>query len=84
MNEIWWGWSWILMSVNLTAMILAGRKLWQAWLVGVAAEMMWVAYGYFTQQWGFSFFGFIFGAVYLRNAYKWRAQKKDHDGRVVV
>jgi hypothetical protein len=52
--------------------------------VGVAAECMWIAYGYATQQWGFSFFGFIFGAVYLRNAYKWRAQKKDHDGRVVV
>ena len=52
MNEIWWGWSWILMSINLTAMILAGRKLWQAWLVGVAAEMMWIAYGYATEQWG--------------------------------
>ena len=84
MNEIAWYWSWILMSANLTAMILAGRKIWQAWLVGVAAEVMWIAYGYFTQQWGFAFFGFIFAAVYLRNAYRWRKQDKEHDGSVVV
>ena len=82
--NVWWGWSWILMSMNLTAMILAGRKIWQAWLVGVAAEVMWVVYGYFTQQWGFAFFGFIFAAVYLRNAYRWRKQDKERDGSVVV
>ena len=72
------------MSANLTAMILAGRKLWYAWLVGTGAEIMWIGYGYATQQRGFAFFGFIFATVYLRNAYKWRAQQKDHDGRVVV
>ena len=38
----------------------------------------------FTQQWGFAFFGFIFAAVYLRNAYRWRKQDKEHDGSVVV
>ena len=84
MNEIAWYWSWILMSMNLAAMILAGRKLWWSWLVGVAAEIMWVAYGYLTQQWGFAFFGFIFAAVYLRNAHKWRTVHKNHDGQVVV
>ena len=36
--NVWWGWSYPL-SMNLTAMILAGRKIWQAWLVGVAAEI---------------------------------------------
>ena len=72
------------MSANLTAMILAGRKLWYAWLIGVGAEMMWIAYGYATAQWGFAFFGFIFGAVYLRNAHKWRTIHKEHDGQVVV
>jgi len=72
------------MSANLTAMILAGRKLWWAWLVGVGAEVMWVFYGYFTAQWGFAFFGFIFASVYLRNAYKWKNVKKDHDGKVIV
>ena len=72
------------MSVNLTAMVLAGRKLWWAWLVGVAAECMWLAYGYTTEQWGFAFFAMIFGAVYLRNAYKWKTIKKQHDGQVVM
>lgn len=84
MNEIAWYWSWILMSVNLSAMILAGRKLWWAWLVGVSAECMWLAYGWQTQQWGFSFFALIFGAVYLRNAYKWKTIQRQHDGRVVL
>ena len=67
-----WYWSWILMSVNLTAMVLAGRRLWWAWLVAVAAECLWLVYGYATQQWGFSVFALVFGAVYLRNAYTWR------------
>jgi len=67
-----WYWSWILMSVNLTAMVLAGRRLWWAWLVAVVAECLWLVYGYATQQWGFSVFALVFGVVYLRNAYTWR------------
>ena len=67
-----WYWSWMLMSVNLTAMVLAGRRLWWAWLVAVVAECLWLVYGYATQQWGFSVFALVFGAVYLRNAYTWR------------
>jgi len=67
-----WYWSWMLMSVNLTAMVLAGRRLWWAWLVAVVAECLWLFYGYATQQWGFSVFALVFGAVYLRNAYTWR------------
>ena len=67
-----WYWSWILMSVNLTAMVLAGRRLWWAWLVAVVAECLWWVYGYATQQWGFSVFALVFGVVYLRNAYTWR------------
>jgi len=45
---------------------------------------MWVAYGYTTGQWGFAFFGFIFAAVYLRNAYKWKNTIKEHNGKVIV
>ena len=67
-----WYWSWILMSVNLTAMVLAGRRMWWAWLVAVVAECLWLVYGYATQQWGFSVFALVFGVVYLRNAYTWR------------
>ena len=71
-----WDWSWILMSVNLTAMVLVGRRLWWAWLVAVVAECLWLVYGYTTQQWGFSVFAMVFGAVYLRNAYAWRDEPR--------
>ena len=71
----WW-WSWLLMSLNLTAMILAGRHFWWGWLVGVVAECFWFYYGYATQQWGFAFFAILFGAVYLRNTFKWRKKEK--------
>ena len=74
-----WYWSWILMSVNLTAMVLAGRRLWWAWLVAVVAECLWLVYGYATQQWGFSVFALVFGAVYLRNAYTWRGAPRPAD-----
>jgi len=33
---------------------------------------MWTFYGFYTEQYGFFVFGFIFGAVYLRNAYQWK------------
>ena len=71
-----WYWSWILMSVNLTAMVLVGRRLWWAWLVAVVAECLWLVYGYTTEQWGFSVFAMVFGAVYLRNAYAWRDEPR--------
>jgi hypothetical protein len=74
-----WYWSWILMSVNLTAMVLAGRRLWWAWLVAVVAECLWLVYGYATQQWGFSVFALVFGAVYLRNAYTWRGAPRPRE-----
>jgi len=64
--------SWVLMVFNLSAMILAGKKLWWSWLVAVVGEVMWTFYGFYTEQYGFFVFGFIFGAVYLRNAYQWR------------
>ena len=80
-----WYWSWILMSVNLTAMVLAGRRLWWAWLVAVVAECLWLVYGYATQQWGFSVFALVFGAVYLRNAYTWRdAPRPTEQSRVDI
>ena len=74
-----WYWSWMLMSVNLTAMVLAGRRLWWAWLVAVVAECLWLVYGYATQQWGFSVFALVFGAVYLRNAYTWRGAPRPRE-----
>jgi hypothetical protein len=74
-----WYWSWILMSVNLTAMVLAGRRLWWAWLVAVIAECLWLVYGYATQQWGFSVFALVFGVVYLRNAYTWRGAPRPRE-----
>jgi hypothetical protein len=74
-----WYWSWILMSVNLTAMVLAGRRLWWAWLVAVVAECLWLVYGYATQQWGFSVFALVFGVVYLRNAYTWRGAPRPRE-----
>lgn len=67
------------MSLNLTAMILAGRHLWWAWLVGVLAECFWFYYGYATGQWGFAFFAILFGAVYLRNTFKWKAKEKQEN-----
>jgi hypothetical protein len=67
-------WSWLLMSVGVTGMYLAGRKLWIGWAIGLGSQVLWLAYSIATRQWGFLVSCFIYGAVQLRNLIVWRRQ----------
>ena len=64
--------SWVLMIGNLTAMILVGRKLWWAWVLGFFTEVLWSVYGYITGQYGFLVLAPVFATIYIVNAYKWK------------
>lgn len=64
-------WSWLLMAVGVTGLWLAGKRSWTGWPVGLAAQVLWLAYSITTRQWGFLVSCFVYGAVYLRNLRAW-------------
>lgn len=64
-------WSFLLAAVGIIGLILAGKKLAVGWLVGLAAQVLWIFYGCYTHQWGFIFSALAYGAVYAKNAWSW-------------
>lgn len=69
-------WSWALTAIGVTGLFLAGRKVWWAWLIGLGAQVFWIAYAVASRQWGFIVSALAYGSVYLRNARRWRAESK--------
>lgn len=69
-------WSWILTGVGLTCFWLAGRKIWWAWYIGIAGQVLWLAYSLSTQQWGFIAGVVAYTAVYVRNAMRWTTERR--------
>jgi hypothetical protein len=69
MNE-WW--SWALTVIGITGLWLAGSKRRAGWLIGVAAQGLWIAYALATRQYGFIVSALCYGFVYARNFVAWR------------
>lgn len=67
----WW-WSWLLMVVGVTGMVVVGKHLWWGWAVGLAGEALWIVYAVQTKQWGFIPFALAYAVVYAKNAKDWR------------
>jgi hypothetical protein len=68
-------WSWLLAAVGITGLWLAGRKIWWAWLIGLGAQVLWIAYAVATGQYGFIAAALAYGVVYGRNAWLWYLQR---------
>lgn len=68
-------WSWLLAAVGITGIYLAGSRRTIGWTIGVAAQVLWVAYAIVTQQWGFIASALVYAAVYARNWIKWTREQ---------
>lgn len=64
-------WSWVLTGVGVTCFILAGRKVWWAWYVGLAGQVLWLGYSLASQQYGFLLGVVLYTYVYSDNAFRW-------------
>lgn len=64
--------SWVLATVGVTGMVIAGRKIWWGWLFNLGNEILWVIFAVATQQYGFILMAIGYGAVYAHNAHTWR------------
>lgn len=69
-------WSWALTGAGLTCFWLAGRHVWWAWFVGLAAQALWLGYSLVTQQWGFLAGVVAYSIVYSKNAARWTAEHR--------
>lgn len=67
----WWGWSWLLTTVGVFGLWLAGRRDWRGWAVGVAAQGLWITYAIVTRQWGFIASALAYGSVFGLNLWRW-------------
>lgn len=67
-------WSWALAAVGLTGIWITGHRRAAGWLVGLAAQALWLAYALASRQWGFLVTAVAYGAVYARNWWRWHAE----------
>lgn len=72
----WW-WSWLLASIGVTGLWVAGNKSQWGWIIGLSAQALWITYAIATSQWGFLFSAFAYGFVQARNLIKWRKDESN-------
>lgn len=65
-------WSYLLTAVGVFGLYLAGRKDRRGWMVGIGAQVLWIAYAVSTRQWGFLISAAAYGWVYIKNARAWK------------
>lgn len=64
-------WSGVLTAVGLAGFFLAGKKIWWAWYVNIANQVLWFAYAIITQQWPFIVGVVAYTAIFTKNAISW-------------
>ena len=69
-------WSYVLTAIGITGIYLAGRRNLYGWVVGLSAQVLWIAYAVATEQWGFIVSAFAYGSVYANNWRKWAKEAK--------
>lgn len=70
-------WSWALTGTGLTGLVLAGRRYWAGWAIGLAVQVLWLAYAYATHQPGFYLSAVAYAVVYGRNMVRWRRDARE-------
>lgn len=68
-------WPYILSAIGVFGIYLAGSKNVLGWYVGIIAQTMWITFAIQTEQYGFIISAVAYGAVYIRNYYKWKYPK---------
>lgn len=67
-------WSWVLAAIGILGIYLAGKKNSIGWLIGVFAQLLWLAYAIASHQWGFLLTAFAYGGIYIKNWISWRRE----------
>ncbi|WP_211250807.1 hypothetical protein [Mycetocola saprophilus] len=73
-------WSYLLTAVGILGLWLAGGKNRAGWAVGLAAQVLWVAFALTTHQYGFLLSAVAYGTVYIRNFRAWKKPATEREG----
>lgn len=68
-------WSYILSAVGLLGFFLAGKRIWWAWYVNIANQVLWILYAVLTDQWGFLVGAIVYTLVFVLNARRWTLER---------
>lgn len=68
---------WIVTTIGLIGFYLAGKKVWWAWYVNIANQILWGIFAIATQQWGFLLGIPLYLFVFSKNAYSWTNEHKE-------
>ncbi len=64
--------TWMLLAVSVAGLWTIGNKRIYGWLISLASEVLWLAYGITSAQYAFVVMAVVFAAVHVRNWLKWR------------
>ena len=62
---------WVMSAVTITQMYLAGSQKRSAWALGLANQVLWVAFSVSVQAWGLLPLSGALVIVYTRNWIRW-------------
>lgn len=63
--------TWMISALSITMFVLAGRKLYLTWIVGLVIQVLWIVYILQTQSWGLlPMVGFCI-VIFTINHFKW-------------
>lgn len=65
-------WSFIAAGVSIAGLWISGNSPRWGWAYGIAAQVVWVAYGLATDQPGMLLLSAAFVGIYGRNLWRWR------------
>ena len=63
--------SWVVTLIGLIGFWLSGKKLWWAWYINIANQLLWVAFAIFSGYYIFLVAAGFYLVVFSRNAYLW-------------
>ena len=69
---------WIVTIIGLIGFYLAGERIWWAWYVNIANQILWAIFAIATQQWGFLLGIHLYLFVFSKNAYSWTKEHKEN------
>lgn len=71
----WW-WSWLLTAIGILGLWLAGSNNKVGWMIGLLAQVLWIAYAIVSKQYGFLLSALAYGTVYFRNFKRWKLKEE--------
>lgn len=72
----WFILPWVMSAITIWSMWLAGNKSTLAWKIGLANQVLWLAFNIHFKVWGFLPTTLFLVYVYTRNLIKWRRDAK--------